>query len=82
MSRPRWSATQPRDTTTYEIAVPWTTLGFAASDRLLSATVVINENDGTGRRGWLTWGTGVAEAKNPAGFNAIRLDPVSARSVR
>lgn len=69
-------------TTTYEIAVPWTTLGLAASDRLLSATVVINENDGTGRRGWLTWGTGVAEAKNPSGFNAIRLDPVSARSVR
>jgi hypothetical protein len=64
-------------TTTYEIAIPWTTLGFAPGDRLLSSTVVINENDGTGRRGWLTWGTGVAEAKNPAGFNAIRLDPVT-----
>jgi len=62
-------------TTTYEIALPWTTLGFAARDRLLSSTVVINENDGTGRRGWLTWGTGLAESKNPAGFNAIRLDP-------
>jgi hypothetical protein len=69
-------------TTTYEISIPWTTLGMDPADRLLSATVVINENDGTGRRGWLTWGTGVAEAKNPAGFNAIRLDPVSARSVR
>ncbi|TCO45397.1 hypothetical protein EV646_10819 [Kribbella antiqua] len=56
-------------TTTYEIAIPWTTLGLAPDDRLLSSTVVINENDGTGRQGWLTWGTGVAEAKNPAGFN-------------
>ncbi|GAA1588442.1 MULTISPECIES: sugar-binding protein [Kribbella] len=66
-------------TTTYELAVPWSTLGFAAKDRLLSATVVVNENDGTGRRGWLSWGKGVAETKNPALFNAIRLDPVAAR---
>ncbi|MEV0789149.1 sugar-binding protein [Kribbella sp. NPDC050459] len=65
-------------TTTYEIAVPWSTLGFAAEDRLLSATVVLNENDGTGRRGWLTWGKGVAETKNPALFNAVRLDPAAA----
>jgi hypothetical protein len=66
-------------TTTYEVAVPWSTLGFAAEDRLLSATVVVNENDGTGRRGWLTWGKGVAETKNPALFNAVRLDPAAAR---
>jgi hypothetical protein len=66
-------------TTTYEIAIPWSTLGFAAKDRLLSTTVVVNENDGTGRRGWLTWGKGVAETKNPALFNAIRLDPSAAR---
>lgn len=65
-------------TTTYEIAVPWSTLGFAAKDRLLSATVVVNENDGTGRRGWLSWGKGVAEAKNPALFNAIQLAPSAA----
>ena len=64
-------------TTTYEIAIPWTTLQFAPEDRLLSATVVINENDGTGRRGWLTWGKGVAEAKNPAGFNPVFLDPAT-----
>jgi methionine-rich copper-binding protein CopC len=63
-------------TTTYEVAIAWSTLELAPGDRLLSSTVVVNENDGSGRRGWLTWGTGVAEAKNPAGFNAIRLDPV------
>ncbi|MDX3002846.1 sugar-binding protein [Kribbella solani] len=66
-------------TTTYEIAVPWSTLGVVAKDRLIAATVVLNENDGTGRRGWLTWGKGVAETKNPALFNAIRLDPSAAR---
>ena len=65
-------------TTTYEVAIPFSTLEFAPADRLLSTTVVVNENDGTGRRGWLTWGTGVAEAKNPAGFNAIRLDATPA----
>jgi hypothetical protein len=66
-------------TTTYEIAIPWSTVGFAAKDGLLSTTVVVNENDGTGRRGWLTWGKGVAETKNPALFNAVRLDPAAAR---
>jgi hypothetical protein len=68
-------------TTNYEVAIPWSTLEFASGDRLLSTTVVVNENDGTGRRGWLTWGTGVAEAKNPAGFNAIRLDATPAAPV-
>jgi hypothetical protein len=60
--------------TTYEVAIPWSLLEFAPGDRLLSTTVVINENDGTGRRGWLSWGKGVAESKNPALFNALRID--------
>ncbi|WP_350275685.1 sugar-binding protein [Kribbella sp. HUAS MG21] len=64
-------------TTTYEVAVPWPALAFAPEDRLLAATVVINENDGAGRRGWLTWGKGVAETKNPAGFNPVFLDPAT-----
>ncbi|MGW6280671.1 sugar-binding protein [Kribbella sp. NPDC055071] len=65
-------------TTTYEVAIPWSTVEFAPGDRLMSATVVVNENDGTGRRGWLTWGKGVAETKNTALFNPIRLDSAPA----
>ncbi|MEU6711412.1 sugar-binding protein [Nonomuraea sp. NPDC046802] len=60
-------------TTTYELSVPFSAIGVNRADRILSATVAVNENDGTGRRGWSTWGKGVAESKDPAKFRPLRL---------
>ncbi|MET8157766.1 sugar-binding protein [Sphaerisporangium sp. NPDC005289] len=60
-------------TTTYELSVPFGAIGVTPADRVLSATVAVNENDGTGRRGWSTWGKGVAESKDPAKFRPLRL---------
>ncbi|SEB10049.1 sugar-binding protein [Leifsonia sp. 21MFCrub1.1] len=69
-------------TTTYELAIPYTSLGatsvFDPADRVLAATVAFNDNDGTVRRGWSSWGKGVAESKDPTKFHALRLMPVSA----
>ncbi|NUT02359.1 MAG: hypothetical protein HOV76_02680 [Hamadaea sp.] len=62
-------------TTTYELSATWAALGVDPADRLLAATVAVNENDGSGRRGWSTWGKGVAESKNPGLFRALRLMP-------
>ncbi|WP_432989432.1 hypothetical protein [Dactylosporangium sp. CA-233914] len=62
-------------TTTYELAVTWAALGVDAKDRIMAATIAINDNDGSGRRGWSTWGRGVAESKDPALFHALRLMP-------
>ncbi|MEV6966995.1 hypothetical protein AB0M47_17960 [Hamadaea sp. NPDC051192] len=62
-------------TTTYELAVTWAALGVDPADRVLAATVAVNENDGSGRRGWSSWGKGVAESKNPSLFRALRLMP-------
>ncbi|MEV0272517.1 hypothetical protein AB0H43_27385 [Hamadaea sp. NPDC050747] len=62
-------------TTTYELAVTWAALGVDPNDRVLAATVAVNENDGSGRRGWSSWGKGVAESKNPSLFRALRLMP-------
>ncbi|WP_157987456.1 sugar-binding protein [Jiangella endophytica] len=60
-------------TTVYELSVSWDALGVHPEDRLLGLTAVLNENDGTGRRGWYTWGAGVAETKDGALFTALRL---------
>ncbi|MEV0354101.1 sugar-binding protein [Nonomuraea sp. NPDC050680] len=65
-------------TTTYELSVPFSAIGVNPADRILSATVAVNENDGTGRRGWSTWGKGVAESKDPAKFRSLRLLAVTA----
>ncbi|MBT2518438.1 hypothetical protein J7E29_13420 [Streptomyces sp. ISL-90] len=63
-------------TTVYEASIPWTTLGIDPAARLLSTTVVVNENDGSGRAGWLTWGAGLAESKNPALYRSLLLSAV------
>ncbi|NUT18898.1 MAG: hypothetical protein HOV77_06910 [Hamadaea sp.] len=62
-------------TTTYELAATWAALGVDPADRVMAATVAVNENDGSGRRGWSSWGKGVAESKNPSLFHALRLMP-------
>jgi len=60
--------------TTYEVAVPWSALAPAQpSDGLLSVALVVNENDGAGRRGWIAWGGGIASSKSAALFTAARL---------
>jgi hypothetical protein len=41
----------------------------------MSATLIINENDGQGREGWLSWGGGIAESKNPALYREFVLAP-------
>lgn len=66
-------------TTTYEAAIPWASVAPSTPDeRLLSISAVVNENDGGNRSGWYTWGSGVAEEKDSALFNAMVLQPAPA----
>lgn len=52
-------------TTTYEIAIPWSTIPpIDPDDRLLSLSYVINDNDGSGRRGYIQVGSGIGGAKD------------------
>lgn len=69
-------------TTTYEVAIPWESVGIDDEGRLLASTVVLNENDGTGRAGWLSWGLGLAETKNAALFHALALQPAVVDTTR
>ncbi|MBF4571545.1 hypothetical protein ITJ64_03360 [Herbiconiux sp. VKM Ac-1786] len=61
-------------TTTYEAAIPWASVAPSTpEERLISISAVVNENDGGTRRGWYTWGGGIAEEKDSAQFNALVL---------
>jgi hypothetical protein len=59
----------------YELAVPATTLGttYFAPDTRLNAALVINDNDGAGRRGWFQTAAGVGFDKNPQQFASMCL---------
>ena len=61
-------------TTVYEAAVPWVRLtGVAPSSALLSSALIVNEADGAGRDGYLSWGGGIAGEKDSAEFLPVRL---------
>jgi hypothetical protein len=60
--------------TIYQLALPWTELTpIATSDGLLSLSIVVNENDGNGRRGYVEWGSGIGSSKQSSLFKAVQL---------
>jgi hypothetical protein len=61
--------------THYRAAIPWAELGVdtVAAGDTLAATVVVNDNDGDGRTGYVTWGRGVAASKDASQFNRLSL---------
>lgn len=61
-------------TTVYEAAVPWIRLaGVEPGSALLSSALIVNEADGAGRDGFLSWGGGIAGEKDSAEFLPVRL---------
>lgn len=61
--------------TLYEVAVPWTDLSIDPAGRLVSVSMLVNDNDGAGRKGWIEWGGGIGGAKDSSLFNAAVLNP-------
>jgi hypothetical protein len=60
--------------TTYELAVPWPHLQpIQPADRLISLSLLVNDNDGGGRKGWIEWGGGTGSAKNSSLFMPAEL---------
>lgn len=52
--------------TTYEVAVPWTAVaGGRRPDGLLSFSLLVNDNDGGGRRGYIELTPGIGQTKDP-----------------
>lgn len=64
-------------TTTYEIAMPWEELlpmdmSLDTGD-LFGFSILANESDGTGRRGWINYMGGIADDKKPERFGDVVL---------
>lgn len=60
-------------TTTYEIALPWSAQQLLThSGNVFSFSLLVNDNDGSGRKGWYEWGGGVGSGKDPGKFKAVQ----------
>ena len=58
----------------YELALPWSKLApTVAADGMLSLSMLVNDNDGGGRKGYIEWGSGIGTGKDAALFKAVRL---------
>ncbi|WP_428263772.1 sugar-binding protein [Haliangium sp.] len=65
------------DTTTYEVRLPPTSLGLGTltvGQRSGFSVIVNDDDDGTGRDGWLEWTPGIGAGKNPGSFGALVLE--------
>ncbi|NQX60788.1 S-layer homology domain-containing protein [Paenibacillus qinlingensis] len=64
-------------TTTYEISLPWTEiLPNALTDvpERIGFSFLVNDDDGTGRRGWIEYMSGIGTSKNPSLYGDLLLD--------
>lgn len=64
--------------TTYEMAVPWSEIlperiEQFDPNRALGFSMLVNDNDGTGRRGWIEYASGIGEGKNTSLFTYLNL---------
>ena len=58
--------TRTGNRTVYEAAIPWSAVGFLdPADRAFRFSFLSNENNGTMRQGFLMWGGGIGNGKNP-----------------
>lgn len=70
------AATQSGQDIFYEVRMPWTTISDAMpGNGELPFTLLINDNDGAGRRGWMEWTPGIGKAKSPADHAVLHLVP-------
>lgn len=63
--------------TIYEISIPWSEIFNAGYDitkiNALGFSYIVNDNDGTGRRGWIKYNGGIGIVKNAKEFGRMRL---------
>ncbi|KAA1183496.1 sugar-binding protein [Paenibacillus sp. B2(2019)] len=60
--------------TVYELALPWSELApmKPTKDEAISFSLLVNDNDGTGRKGYIEWGSGIGEVKDPKKFRTVQ----------
>jgi len=66
---------EPSKTTTYRIAFAWSEIMPAAyrDAKDIGIAVVVNDSDGSARKGWIKYMDGIASGKDPAQFGDLLL---------
>jgi hypothetical protein len=60
--------------TIYRITIPWQTLGVSPQPgKPMAVSLLVNDNDGDGRRGWIEWGAGIGYSKDPSLYYDVTL---------
>ncbi|OME73426.1 hypothetical protein BSK65_06520 [Paenibacillus odorifer] len=61
--------------TSYALALPWSEVSpiRGKGGNVLSFSMLVNDNDGTGRKGYIEWGSGIGAAKDPALFRTFQF---------
>ncbi|PYI53518.1 DUF7594 domain-containing protein [Paenibacillus flagellatus] len=80
---------EERKRTTYALSLPWSELApiEPGRDGVFSFSLLANDNDGSGRKGYIEWGSGIGGAKTPDLFRTMqwivtdRTPPVTTASV-
>jgi len=62
-------------TTTYEVSVPWQSLGMKPprKGRIMAINFIVNENDGRGRGYWMGLTPGIGSGKSPKHYEEFEL---------
>ncbi|WP_246321075.1 OmpL47-type beta-barrel domain-containing protein [Paenibacillus germinis] len=68
------SRNEDQKLTVYELALPWSELApiKPETNGAFSFSLLVNDNDGTGRKGYIEWGSGIGETKDPKKFRAVQ----------
>lgn len=61
--------------TSYALALPWSEVSpiRAALGNILSFSMLVNDNDGAGRKGYIEWGSGIGAAKDATLFRTFQF---------
>lgn len=60
-------------TTYYEAKMPWKTILADKPDSKVAMTLLINDNDGINRKGWIEWTGAIGRGKNPKDMAELLL---------
>lgn len=69
------SVSRQGDRTIYDASIPWKELGVTEikPPRTIGFSLIINDNDGKGREGWLAYGGGIAREKRADRYATLTL---------
>jgi hypothetical protein len=61
--------------TCYDLTLPWQALGVTPNVTPLHFALLVNDNDGNGRKGWIEWFQGIGFTKDPTLYAPVAYQP-------